>query len=345
MSFERDVLLLGSVPLANTREVMSVVAGALGERLKRIPDGETGSRSKFITWQAGVLEKAEQFEMRELGPQSEWGPNGELPPPVAILRQGAKGTPKFPPTGYAAAALQSYQVFSDLKRRGAIHKDARIQVGLPSPLGVIGLFMEPDGQKIADEPYEARMADDIRALCAGIPHRELTLQWDIPFEIAVWEGARATYLSKPREQVIEKLARVIALADADVETGLHVCYGDVSHRHWKEPDLDLMVKLVNSLLQALPRRLNYIHMPIPKHWTEPSHYKKLGDLRLPAETQVYLGLIHDSDGLDGAKRRISSASQHLNRFGAAASCGLGRRQPDDIPRILSLHRDVADLKV
>jgi hypothetical protein len=345
MSFQRDLLFLGSVPLTTTREVMSVVAGALGERLKRIPDGETGARSKFITWQGGVLDKAEQFEMRPLGPQSEWGPNGELPPPVAILRPGTKGTPKFPPTGYAAEALKSYEVFADLKRKGAIHKDARFQVGLPSPLGVIGLFMEPDGQKIAEKPYEARMAEDIRALCAGIPHRDLTLQWDIPFEIAVWEGARETYLSNPREQVIEKLARIIALADADVETGLHVCYGDVSHRHWKQPDLGVMVSLINALLQALPRPLNYIHIPIPRHWTEPSRYQQLSNLKLQPATQVYLGLIHQADGLEGAKRRISSASEYLSRFGAAASCGLGRRQPDDIPQILSLHRDVADLRV
>lgn len=345
MSIERDLLLIGSLPLTNAREVMSTVAGALGERLKRIPDGETGVRNKFVTWQGAVLEKATQFEMRPLGPQSEWGPKGELPPPVAILRPNAKGTPEFPPTGYADEALKAYQVFSDLKRAGVIHAQARLEVGLPSPLGVIGLFMEPDGQKIADEPYERRMVEDIRTLCTRIPHRELTLQWDIPFEVAVWENHRATYLSSPREQVIQKLARVMSLAEGDVEVGLHVCYGDVSHHHWKEPDLGVMVEMTNALVRELPRRLDYVHIPIPRHWTEPSHYKKLDDLKLHSGTRVYLGLIHHTDGLEGAERRMSSASRCLGHFGAASSCGLGRRKPEDVPSILALHRDVADLKI
>ena len=321
MSFERDLLLIGSVPLTNREEVMSAVAGTLGERLKRIPDGETGSRSKFITWQGAVLEKAEQFEMRPLGPQSEWGPRGELPPPVAILRPGAQGTPRFPRTGYAAAALESYKTFADLKRKGVIHGAATFQVGLPSPLGVIGLFMEPDGQKAAEAPYEDRLVEDIRDLCGSIPHSDLTVQWDIPFEVAVWENHRATYLSNPREQVVGKLARVIGMVEADIEVGLHVCYGDVSHHHWKEPDLGLMVQLTNSLMRAAPRRVNYVHIPIPSHWAEPSHYQELSKLKLHDGTRVYLGLIHHTDGVEGAKRRIVAASRHLQGFGAAASCG------------------------
>ena len=45
-----DVHLVGSVPLANAEAVFSAVSAALGPRLKRIPDGETGPRSDWITW-------------------------------------------------------------------------------------------------------------------------------------------------------------------------------------------------------------------------------------------------------------------------------------------------------
>ena len=41
----RHVHLVGSVPLSGPREVFETVAAALGPRLKRIPDGETGERS------------------------------------------------------------------------------------------------------------------------------------------------------------------------------------------------------------------------------------------------------------------------------------------------------------
>ena len=46
----RHVHLVGSVPLRDAREVFKTVASVLGPRLKRIPDGETGERSDWITW-------------------------------------------------------------------------------------------------------------------------------------------------------------------------------------------------------------------------------------------------------------------------------------------------------
>jgi len=45
-----DVLLVGSLPVASAEAAMTAAAQAIGPALKRIPDGETGPRSKFITW-------------------------------------------------------------------------------------------------------------------------------------------------------------------------------------------------------------------------------------------------------------------------------------------------------
>ena len=44
----RNVHLVGSVPLANAHEVFVTVSAALGPRLLRIPDGETGERIDWI---------------------------------------------------------------------------------------------------------------------------------------------------------------------------------------------------------------------------------------------------------------------------------------------------------
>src|SRR5579862_3227197 len=46
----RDVYLVGSVPLADEREVFETVSAALGPRLLTLPDGETGERLDWITW-------------------------------------------------------------------------------------------------------------------------------------------------------------------------------------------------------------------------------------------------------------------------------------------------------
>jgi hypothetical protein len=63
----RDVHLVGSVPLADARAVFTAASTALGPRLKRIPDGETGERSDWITWLEPVfaenpaLEKSDEL--------------------------------------------------------------------------------------------------------------------------------------------------------------------------------------------------------------------------------------------------------------------------------------------
>src|SRR5581483_4192406 len=63
----RGVHLVGSVPLADARTVFTTVSAGLGPYLKRIPDGETGERSDWITWLEPVfadnsaLEKSDEL--------------------------------------------------------------------------------------------------------------------------------------------------------------------------------------------------------------------------------------------------------------------------------------------
>src|SRR5436190_4769030 len=57
-----DVHLVGSVPLASAKAVFETVSAALGRRLKRIPDGETGERSDWITWLEPVFSSHPAFE-------------------------------------------------------------------------------------------------------------------------------------------------------------------------------------------------------------------------------------------------------------------------------------------
>ena len=338
----RDVLLVGSLAVPDAEAAMTAAA-SIGPALTRIPDGETGARSKFITWQVPVLAKAEQFEVLPLGPQSQWGADGQFPPRIVRLKPGAEGTPHFPPTGYADVALDSYRVFKRLKREGRIAPDVRFQVGLPTPLGVLAVFMEPDAQRLAEPSYRRRMIEDIDRITAGIPHEELTMQWDVPEEIAVWEGLNTLHPDNPRQAVLERLVELMDRVHPAVELGMHLCYGDISHKHWKEPDLGVMAAFANAVTKALKRKLDYVHMPIPRDWTDAARFAGLRKFKLPPGTKIYLGLIHATDGAGGAARRIAAAGRHLKHFGVGTSCGLGRRDPGAIPGLMALHREVAAL--
>ena len=57
------VLLVGSVPLRSAEEVFQVMAAELGDRVRHLPDGETGPRSDWIVWQYPVLSSRPEFEV------------------------------------------------------------------------------------------------------------------------------------------------------------------------------------------------------------------------------------------------------------------------------------------
>jgi hypothetical protein len=52
---QRHVHLVGSVPMANAETVFEAVSAALGARVTRYPDGETGERRDWITWLEAVF--------------------------------------------------------------------------------------------------------------------------------------------------------------------------------------------------------------------------------------------------------------------------------------------------
>jgi hypothetical protein len=65
-------------------------------------------------------------------------------------------------------------------------------------------------------------------------------------------------------------------------------------------------------------------------------------VRLHPETELYLGLVHFTDGVEGTLKRIKAAQQCVADFGVATECGFGRRPPDSIPALLRIHSQVAE---
>ncbi len=61
----------------------------------------------------------------------------------------------------------------------------------------------------------------------------------------------------------------------------------------------------------------------------------------PAGTEVYLGLLHHEDGVDGALRRAATASRVVPDYGVATECGFGRGPRERTAGLLDLHERVA----
>ncbi|MDA1096812.1 MAG: hypothetical protein O3B84_06105 [Chloroflexi bacterium] len=337
----RGVHLVGSVPLSNNAAVFAEVSSKLGTHLRRMPDGETGDRANWTRWQFPLLKAIPQFEESS---SHDGGTYRGTPTTRLQLRAGASiSDVKLPNLGYRDAAIQSYGVFSQLKATGKIGPRIRFQVSLPTPLAVIhGRFM-PRDQASVEQLYEQALLAELDGILAAIPATELAVQWDTAVEFSLLEGILDSYITDREAGVQERLLRLGAHVPPDVQLGYHLCYGDADHRHFKEPeDTSKMVAVANGVTEGLSRPLNWLHMPVPRDRTDEAYFAPLRDLRLRPPTELYLGLVHLTGGLDGTRARIAAAQSAVGSFGIGTECGLSRRDPTTIPDLLAIHARVAD---
>jgi len=334
----QGALLVGSVPLQSASEVYELAVSRLGTHLKRIPDGETGERSKWINWQAAVFQRLPQFEAVPPDPDR-YPPSFYTSRPTFRLRTGASvAQAPLGDLGYLRAAVQSYDQFDRMQRAGRIPGTTRFQVALPTPYAVVAMMFQPDSHALVEPLYEAKLLQELAQIAAHVPNRNLAVQWDVAIEFMLLESMIPSPWPDPFTAVIDRLARLGIAVSRDVELGYHLCYGDAGHRHFKEPaDTALMVKVWNAVVERLERPVEFLHLPVPRNRDDDAYYQPLSALVRPEETELYLGLVHDSDGREATIRRIRVAQRHLTQFGIATECGFGRRAPETVPSLLELH--------
>jgi len=102
-----------------------------------------------------------------------------------------------------------------------------------------------------------------------------------------------------------------------------------------------LVAFANDVCALVKRPVNWVHMPVPRQRDDAAYFAPLKNLKLKPRMQLFLGLVHKHDGLEGARRRIAAASAFYPSFGIATECGMGRRPPEVIPALLALHHEIA----
>ena len=332
---ERPVLLVGSVPLKSSSAVFEAVGTKLGKLVKRVPDGETGARKDWVVWQADVFKDAKGLEP---------GSTRELQGGYKFILYRVKPgeTVKFGPLGYAAAAIRSYEDFKRARSEGKIPSGTRFQVSLPTPIAVVMTFSDPQAIQKIWPIYEKRLNEEVAEMTKAIPQRDLAIQWDIAAEICfVLENPEMVKVI-PMDVLVAAIARVSEHVPAEAELGLHLCYGDPGHKHVVEPkDTKLMVDFTNQLVAAIKHPIAWVHLPVPREREDVAYFAPLKGLKLDPKTELYLGLVHLTDGLAGAKRQLAAAKKVVTDFGIATECGFGRRPPETVRDLIELHREVA----
>jgi len=338
----RPVLLVGSFPYKTAREVFAVAGPALRGYAARLPDGEAQG---WNTFPAATLAKAEGLEPS--GQTARMQP--ELPAyPLYRMEEGLRPQDiRFAPVGYDRIALQSYAAFKEARAAGEIAEGTRFQVSLPTPFATIGARVIPEHVPEVLPVFEEHYFREVDAIVRAIPAQDLAIQWDIAVEIVQALHGHRPGLTEhaPLPFLAAAIARAVARVPAPVEVGLHFCYGNPGGRHIIEPtDMGVMVALANAVFAIATRPITWIHMPVPKARDDEDYFAPLRNLALPAGTELYLGLVHLSDGLDGTRRRMATAKKFAPVFGVGWECGLRAFPPDTIPEMLQLHKAAADLE-
>jgi hypothetical protein len=84
-------------------------------------------------------------------------------------------------------------------------------------------------------------------------------------------------------------------------------------------------------------------MPVPRDRSDDAYFAPIKKLTLAPETEIALGLIHLTGGIEGIKERMATARRYLRSFCIATECGFGRRDPATIPELLLLHAEASNL--
>jgi hypothetical protein len=263
---------------------------------------------------------------------------------------------QWPDLGYAAAYLESYGTFAGLRDDNVIPGGVRFQVEYPTPLASIGAYIAPEDQPALLGSYEQAMFADLNHLLDTLPHDEVAVQWDVAVEFGVLEESFVPGGAQAFDMIIAALARCVDQVPGGVPVGLHLCYGDYGHEHFKEPEsLALQVRVLDAVNAAAGRAVDFVSFTVPQNQRSESYFAPLSGLAAGAETELNFALVpyhpdKQTPGTTDEQIRLIDAALAASPagprpWGVCTECGMGRVDRADIPALLDLHREIitADL--
>jgi hypothetical protein len=346
MSSTRDLLhFVGSIPLESSEDVFRQLSREVGAYLRRIPDGETGERLKWIRFQQEMLAQHPAIEVDRTEPPL---PVNQSDGTVLRMIERVRLKPAADPeqvafdTGYDRAALGSYRAFKRLREDGTIPQGVRFQFALPTPMATGLMYVSPNGRERYLRCYERSLLAALGNIVSGIPHADLSIQFDVCQEVLLFENYFPERDADYKEAVFAQFGRLAAAVPSDAELGFHLCYGSPGDQPLLVlKDAQVLVELMNGIGSSVQRQVDFIHIPVPKS-ADDAFFAPLRAWQPPRGTRLYLGLLQHNDPA-GDRARIAAARGAVSDFGVAAECGFGRTDPQRVPHLLAGHRAAAEL--
>jgi hypothetical protein len=325
--------------------VFATLSRELGAHLSRLPDGETGERSRWVYFQGQMLRAHPDMEIDPtvpLYPFVQWDGKVVREIPQVRFKPGVDPDKVAFETGYDKAAAASYAVFKRLRDSGAVARGTRFQVSLPTPHSSGYLYVSGPARQTYFRVYERALLDALANIVKAIPAADLAIQWDVCQEVLAFEGYFKDRPADYKRQTFDMLGRLGDAVPAGIELGYHLCYGSPADEHLVQPkDSAILVEMMEGIVAATRRPIDFFHVPVPKERTDEGYYAPLRTWKRPAGTELYLGLLHHDDET-GDRTRVAVAKKFISDFGLSAECGWGRTEPGRLPGLLKGHRAAAE---
>jgi hypothetical protein len=334
------VHFVGSIPLPDAETVFRTLSGAVGNHVRRLPDGETGIRKTWIRYLQDVLAQSPAIELAAGVPPFkfvQW--DGKVIREIPRLRVKPGMTPRSADfnTGYADMAIESFALFDRMQKSGAIPDGVKFQISIPTPIAPTYNNMVPGDRPKLLPPLTQHFIGEVAAIAAALPNDRIAIQWDVCQEVLAWEGYYDAGPVEFRTETIDVLAQIGDAVPRGIELGYHLCYGSPADQHMVLPkDAAIMVEIVNAIVARVQRPIQFFHLPVPKDRTDDAYFAPLEKLKLKPGTDLYLGLIHHNDA-DGDKKRLAAARRHTRVHGVGTECGMARGDPARLPELLAAH--------
>jgi hypothetical protein len=339
--------LNGSINLPDTETVFRELGERIGPLAPRYPDGETGDRQGWIFfqlqrfWGTPGLEQAGVVDMPAGGAYTQM-------PKVRLADGTDPEAVEWPNLGYADAYLESWETFRRLRDDGVIPAGTRFQVQYPTPLASINSWIVDEDQDRLEPSYTRALFADLQRVLDALPHDEIAVQWDVAVEFGILVGSFPSTTNQDFEGVLRRLVAAVEQVPADVPVGLHLCYGDYQHQHFRVPEsLELQVRVANRLVTDASRPVAWFAFTVPQDQRDPAYFEPLADLRVPPETGVAFALVPYHPGRQ-AEGTTDAQVEQIDRqlgdrpWGVCTECGMARAEREEVPRLLDLHRTIVE---
>jgi hypothetical protein len=341
----------GSVNLPDGETVMREISARIPRGVRRMIDGETGERNYWIQFQ--VQRFGSIAELEQIAAHKAYETDDSAPEMLRFkLADGTSADAiQWGDLGYATAYEESFEQFAALQGDGTIGADVRFQMQYPTPLAPIATTIAPEDLVTVTASYERALFADLDRVLNDLPHERIAVQWDVAVEFGLLEGGFGEEARASIADLLPGLVRCVDQVPADVPTGMHLCYGDYGHQHFKQPgSLERQVQLVNMIVAAAARPVNWFSFTVPQARKDDAYFEPLDQLRVGPETELYFALVPyypDDQPAGTAEEQARRIDAHLaesptgaREWGICTECGMGRVAQGDVAKLLDVHREL-----